>query len=91
MKKSLLVIIVFLTALSLGTVGWSHAQTDAGKAQTTCPVMGSPINKNIYTDYLGKRIYFCCNPCVQEFKKDPEKYRQKLEAQGVQLPSVSGK
>ena len=53
--------------------------------QTKCPVLGSPVNKNIYTDYKGKRIYFCCPPCVQEFKKDPEKYMKQLEKEGVVL------
>ena len=31
-----------------------------GHMQTTCPVMGNPINKDIYADYSGKRVYFCC-------------------------------
>ena len=47
-------------------------------AQTTCPVMGGPINKNLYTEYEGKKVYFCCQGCVDEFKKDPEKYLSKL-------------
>ena len=59
--------------------------------QTTCPVMEGTVNKNIYTDYQGKRIYFCCAGCDQEFKKDPGKYLKKLEAEGVQLPSAGGK
>jgi len=33
------------------------------------PGHGGNINKNIYTDYQGKRIYFCCAGCDQEFKK----------------------
>ena len=46
--------------------------------QTTCPVMAGPINKNIYTEYEGKKVYFCCQGCIDEFKKDPEKYLSKL-------------
>jgi len=43
--------------------------------QTTCPVLaGKPIDKNIYTDYKGKRVYFCCNSCKATFEKDPDKY-----------------
>jgi YHS domain-containing protein len=91
MKKSFLLILVVCTALSLPVLGWSQPQTASGKAQTTCPVMGGNINKNIYTDYQGKRIYFCCAGCDQEFKKDPGKYLKKLEAEGVQLPSAGGK
>ena len=50
--------------------------------QKTCPVMGGAIDKNIYVDYKGQRIYFCCNGCPAQFKKDPEKYLKKLEAMG---------
>jgi YHS domain-containing protein len=55
---------------------------NAGKAvakeQTTCPVMGNPINKNIFVEYQGKKVYFCCNGCPDIFKADPEKYLAKL-------------
>lgn len=46
--------------------------------QTTCPVMGSPINKDIFTEYKGKKVYFCCSACKPEFEKNPEKYLGKL-------------
>ncbi|MCL7489779.1 MAG: YHS domain-containing protein [Desulfobulbaceae bacterium] len=50
----------------------------AAQPQTICPVMGNPINKNIYTDYNGKRVYFCCPPCPSNFVKHPEAYLQRL-------------
>ncbi|HKK32064.1 MAG TPA: YHS domain-containing protein, partial [Desulfomicrobiaceae bacterium] len=56
--------------------------------QTKCPVMGYTINKEIYADYEGKRVYFCCGSCISEFKKNPEKYIKKLEEQGVDLKKV---
>jgi hypothetical protein len=55
------------------------------KAQTTCPVMGGPVNKNIFVDAEGKRIYLCCKGCIDPVKKDPKKYIAKLEAEGVTL------
>ncbi len=55
----------------------------AAKPQTTCPVLGGNINKEVYTDYKGQRIYFCCQGCDAEFKKDPEKYLKKMKEQGV--------
>ena len=55
------------------------------KVQTTCPVMGGAITKTIYADHDGKRVYFCCQMCVDTFNKDPEKYVKKLEAGGVVL------
>jgi len=58
------------------------------KPQATCPVMGDKIaclilDKDIYIDYGGKRIYFCSKGCLKKFKKDPEKYIEKMEDQGV--------
>lgn len=55
------------------------------KPQTLCPVLGGNIDKKVYVDYKGKRIYFCCKGCDAEFKKDPEKYLKKIEAQGITL------
>ena len=57
----------------------------ADHAQTTCPVMGGKINKAIFADYQGKRVYFCCAGCPAEFQKDPAKYVKILEDQGVVL------
>ena len=75
MKKSILVplfILMFVIAVF-------------AKPQTHCPVMGDPINKNIYLDYKGYRIYFCCKACPEDFKKNPEKYMKKLRDSGVTL------
>lgn len=52
--------------------------TEMDTEQTTCPVMGGPINKAYYTEYQGKRVYFCCPSCDEEFAKDPEKYIKDL-------------
>ncbi len=54
-------------------------------AQTTCPVMGDPIDKKFYADYKGKRVYFCCGMCPATFAKDPEKYMKILAKNGVIL------
>lgn len=56
--------------------------------QTKCPVMGGDINKEIYADYEGKRVYFCCAACIPQFKEDPEKYLAKLEEMGVEPEDV---
>ena len=61
------------------------AEGQAVKKQTVCPVMGGQVNTNIYVDAMGKRVYFCCNGCPAEFKKDPAKYIAKLEKDGVTL------
>ncbi len=46
--------------------------------QTTCPVMGGPIDPNVYTEYKGKRVYFCCKGCDKKFMENPEQYLDKL-------------
>lgn len=56
--------------------------------QTICPVMEEPIDKDIFVDYEGKRIYVCCYSCYDTVKADPEKYIKQLESQGVILEKV---
>lgn len=46
--------------------------------QTTCPVMGGRIDRNIYTQYKGQRVYFCCAGCEERFLSSPETYVSKL-------------
>lgn len=46
--------------------------------QTICPVMAGPIDKNVFVEYKGKKVYFCCPACKGEFEKNPEKYIAKL-------------
>jgi len=59
--------------------------------QTTCPVMGGKINKALYVDYGGKRVYACCPGCIPKLKKNPAGYIKKLEAAGVTLGKAPGK
>lgn len=77
--------------LALTLTGVPAAQ---GQVQTTCPVLGGRIDKNIFVDYQGYRIYFCCPGCDAEFRKNPEKYLKKMQEQGItpeKSPAVSGK
>ena len=51
----------------------------ASVEQTTCPVMdGNKINKNVFVEYKGKKVYFCCEDCKAKFLAEPEKYVAKL-------------
>ncbi len=54
-------------------------------AQTECPIMGNKINKSLFVDAQGKRIYVCCGMCIGKVKADPEKYIKELEAKGIVL------
>jgi len=58
------------------------------KQQTLCPVQGGPINKDLFVDQDGKRIYVCCQGCIDQVKNDFAKYAKKLEDTGVVLETV---
>lgn len=54
--------------------------------QTRCPVMGGEIDPAAFTDLpTGERIYFCCKGCVDKLLKSPEKYAERLAAQGINI------
>jgi len=78
-----LIIISFVAAIML-TVPGSIMGADKVemKSQTMCPVMGGEIDKTIYADHKGERVYFCCNPCKAKFEADPEKYLKILAKKG---------
>ncbi len=51
----------------------------ASVEQTMCPVMdGNKIDKNVFVEYKGKKVYFCCADCKAKFLAEPEKYVAKL-------------
>ncbi len=52
----------------------SNTAVSMSGEQTVCPVTGMAIDKNIWTDYKGKRVYFCTQDCKEEFLKNPDKY-----------------
>lgn len=83
MKRDIPVIVVALFLVGLATVVQA-----AVKPQTTCPVSGEKIDKDIHLDYQGQRVYFCCAKCPKEFRKDPEKYFAKIAAEGVTLENI---
>ena len=80
MEKVIIVLLALGLALAVAGAGLA---ANPGQAQTTCPVLGGKINQDVYADCQGHRVYFCCPGCVGKFQKDPEKYLNKLKAQGV--------
>ena len=76
MKKTRIVPLLSLALLL------SAAAVTLAAPQTTCPVMGGTVNKQLYADYKGQRVYFCCMACPPQFAKEPEKYINKLKEMG---------
>jgi len=56
----------------------------------TCPVMvGEPVDPEIFVDYEGKRVWLCCDSCVEDFNADPEKYLPLLPQFGGSASAVA--
>ena len=76
-RKKVLSGLVITTFLTIG------AYAAFAAPQTICPVMGNPIrSKNLYVDYKGKRVYFCCGPCPSRFMRYPDAYLKRLAGIG---------
>ena len=64
------------------TAAASASSTQAVNAgNTVCPVTGETIDKAskaTYT-YEGKIYNLCCAMCIDDFKKDPQKYIKKVK------------
>jgi len=85
-KIKAVILALALTAFAAGSL-WAADP----KPQPLCPVLAGNIDKSLYADYQGKRIYFCCKGCDAEFNKNPEKYMKKLQEEGVTLePAPAG-
>lgn len=83
MKTLAPLIITLLLVLPFATPA---PAADAPNFQTVCPVMGGKINRTLFVDHDGKRVYFCCpGGCADKFKADPAKYLDKMKADGVEL------
>ena len=57
------------------------ADDDRPPENEICPVMGHEVDPDIYVDYEGRRIGFCCAGCDKKFLADPEKYLKKIDAE----------
>jgi YHS domain-containing protein len=91
MRVTVLVLIAFgalqLAAFAGEQVGPAASAAVAGGAGAAptvltnemCPVMrDNKVDPNVYVDYKGKRVYFCCTDCRDTFLANPEPYLQYL-------------
>jgi YHS domain-containing protein len=81
--------LLVLAALSGATI----AQAKGSRTEITCPLMpGHKANVadatkgKLFSDYKGRRYYFCCGGCKPTFDKNPAKY-----AKSPSLPTPKGK
>ena len=48
---------------------------DPPAANDVCPVTtGEQIDPEVFVDYEGKRVCFCCERCRRKFEREPDKY-----------------
>lgn len=83
----------FLTLFTLAAfaaIGMSQAAPAAQKTKVKCAVMpshsveiASATKRKMFSDYKGRRYFFCCGGCVPKFKKDPAKY---AKAESIPIP-----
>ncbi len=84
MKRTPLLVVASLLLVA----GAGVTLAGAAKAQSTCPVSGKPIDKAVFVDHQGQRVYFCCQGCPAAFKANPEKYYAKFEKDGIELENI---
>ena len=95
MRSARILSVLVILSIALALMGCSRCCSRAkscnvpceieSKQQTMCPVKGMKINKQLYSDYMGERVYFCCEGCIEKFEKDPETYIRKMKEDGVIL------
>ena len=85
MKRVTTIILLLTFVMFAAGMVLAAGEAPKGKPQTTCPVMGGEVDKSVYSDYEGKRVYFCCDACRKDFQKDPAMYIKKMEDQGITL------
>jgi YHS domain-containing protein len=78
MRKNIWILSVFALFILFNFSNVTVQADDTKKAETiTCAVSGETVQKSEAVgpiNHKGTDFYFCCNSCVEKFKKEPEKY-----------------
>jgi YHS domain-containing protein len=53
--------------------------------QTKDIMSGNPVKSNIYSDYAGKRVYFCCDESKRRFDLEPDNWIKRAGEMGIML------
>lgn len=86
MKKYILLTAALCGLSIAGLAADSKAKADRYPL-TTCLVSDEPLGKSDYITYTHKEagkpdrvVRFCCDGCIDDFKKEPAKFLAKLDA-----------
>jgi membrane fusion protein, copper/silver efflux system len=53
------------------------------RLQTHCPIMNLPIDRALYHDHAGWRIYVCCPGCLDEVRERADEMMSEHAAKGI--------
>ncbi len=70
---------------TLGATQTTDIKGEPGKPQTVDVVSGKPIDRGVYADYNGERIYFCCADSRNQFQKNDQVYLRKIKEKNILL------
>lgn len=82
------VLLTVLAVLSLASSFAVAAPKDKTPKTIKCAVTGDALNvadatkHHMYADYKGRRYFFCCKGCPEQFHNNPAKY-----AKGPSIPT----
>jgi len=62
-----------------------------GDGDTTCPVTGETVNKNLKYEVNGRVFYVCCESCADVVKKNPDLFLKPVEGEKKEEPEFLGK
>lgn len=84
MKLNLAILLgLFAAASMLVSCGGDDVAVDDGYPLKVCVISGKKLGSmgspHVH-DHNGTKVKFCCEPCVKEFNKDPDKYIAWIEA-----------
>jgi YHS domain-containing protein len=83
-----------LLAATLCLAIGAAAQAENRPKMIKCAVQGYKISidqatkDHMFADYKGRRYFFCCNGCPQEFKLHPAKY---AKSESIPTPKKKGR
>ncbi|MCD6392824.1 MAG: YHS domain-containing protein [Planctomycetes bacterium] len=71
--------VILLAGNIRGDAQTGHAVGPESVTNEYCPVLtDKKVDPEVFSDYDGKRVYFCCQACKAEFGENPEKYLGRL-------------
>lgn len=83
-----------LFASSCHSSGGSHRHETAKKTVTTkgtqkvCPIRKEAIDPEVFIEYQGQKIYFCCPGCDKKFLNDSSLYFGEMKERGEVAESI---